>query len=301
MKKGLGLLLTLLLGSIAAAGCAGGSTPDDTGAVGTKQASGAASTLEQARKNGFVTVGFANETPYAYATPDGKLTGEAVEVARVILSRLGIKEMNGVLTEFSALIPGLNAKRFDIITAGMFITPERSKEVLFANPEYSIGQAVAVQKGNPAGLASYADIAANKDTKVAVMVGAIEEQYLLKSGVAKEQIVTVPDQPSVISALQAGRVQAATMTGPALQAMLDSAKDDKLERVLEFEQPTIDGKSVRGYGAAAFRPEDAEFVQAYNEELEKLKTSGELLELLKPFGFTEAELPGTAAASELAQ
>lgn len=258
-------------------------------------------TLEKAKKQGFVTVGFANENPYAYATPDGKLTGEAVEVARVVLKNLGINEMNGVLTEFGSLIPGLKAKRFDIITAGMFINPERSKEVAFANPEYSIGEAIAVKQGNPHKLHSYQDIAGSKEVKVAVMVGAIENDYLTKSGVAKGQIVTVPDQPSAISALQAGRVDAITMTGPSLQAMLESAKDSKIERVMDFKQPEVDGKSIRGYGAAAFRKEDSAFREAFNLELEKLKKSGQLLEILKPFGFTEQELPGDMTADQLSK
>jgi polar amino acid transport system substrate-binding protein len=281
-------------------GCASGSDGGQTNANG-ETPTNQENLLEKARKQGFVNVGFANENPYAYATPDGKLTGEAVEVARVILKNLGIKEMNGVLTEFGSLIPGLKAKRFDIITAGMFINPTRSKEVGFANPEYSIGEALAVEKGNPNKLMSYEDIAANKEIKVAVMVGAIEKEYLTKVGVPENQIVTVPDQPSAISALQAGRVQAVTMTGPALQAMLDSAKDDKLERVADFKQPVIDGKSVRGYGAAAFRKEDTAFIEAFNTELEKLKKSGELLEILKPFGFTEQELPGDMTAEQLAK
>src|SRR5690349_2959441 len=42
-------------------------------------------TLERAKKDGYIRVGFANEAPFAYATPDGKLTGEAPEVAKVIL------------------------------------------------------------------------------------------------------------------------------------------------------------------------------------------------------------------------
>ncbi|MFW5436427.1 ectoine/hydroxyectoine ABC transporter substrate-binding protein EhuB [Paenibacillus apiarius] len=257
--------------------------------------------LERANQQGFITVGFANEKPYAYATPDGKLTGEAVEVAREILKRMGINEMNGVLTEFGSLIPGLKAKRFDIITAGMFINPERSKEVAFANPEYSIGEALAVKKGNPAKLRSYKDIAGNKDVKVAVMVGAIEAEYLTKSGVAKEQIIIVPDQPSAISALQAGRVEAVTMTGPSLQAMLDSTKDDQLERVMDFKQPEIEGKNVRGYGAAAFRKEDTAFREAFNKELDSLQKSGKLLEILEPFGFTEQELPEDMTAEQLSQ
>jgi len=181
----------------------------------------------------------------------------------------------------------------------MFINPNRCAAVLFADPEYSIGEAIAVKKGNPLNLSSYAGIAQNKDVKVAVMTGAVEIGYLEDSGVPKEQIVQVPDQASAISALQADRVQVITMTGPALQAMLDSANDADIERVAEFEQPVIGGKSVRGYGATAFRQADAAFRQAYNAELQKLKDSGELLTILQQFGFTEQELPGDVTAVEL--
>lgn len=298
------LLLAACLGL--AVGCsnggdsAGGSDNGNSGTNGEK-AIASENTLEKAQRQGFVSVGFANETPYAYATPDGQLTGEAVEVARAVLNNLGIEEMDGVLTEFGSLIPGLQAKRFDIITAGMFIDETRSKEVAFANPEYSIGAAIAVTKGNPHDLHSYEDIKNNPEVKVAVMVGALEIDYLKGVGVPDNQIVTVPDQPSAISALQSNRVQAATMTGPALQAMLDSTKDPNLERVSDFEQPVIDGKSVRGYGAAAFRKEDTAFREAFNAELEKLKESGELLEILQQFGFTEDELPGDMTAEEAAK
>jgi len=130
------------------------------------------------------------------------------------------------------------------------------------------------------------------------MAGAIEYDYAVAVGVAKDQIVTVPDQPSALSALQAGRVDAITMTGPALQSMLDAAKDPKIERVMDFTQPVIDGKAVQGYGAAAFRQEDDDFREAYNTELENLKKSGELLEILKQFGFTEQEYPGDTTAEQ---
>lgn len=260
--------------------------------------SGGASTLERAKREGVVTVGFANEKPYAYTTPDGKLTGEAVEVARAVLKKMGIKEMEGVLTEFGSLIPGLKAKRFDMITAGMYIKPERCKEVAFANPEYSIGEALAVKKGNPLNLKSYEDIRDNPKARIGVMGGAIEMDYLKKVGVSKSQIVTVPDQPSAVSALQAGRVDAITMTGPALQAQLEGAGPN-IERVKDFTQPVIDGKETRGYGATAFRKEDKDFREAFNRELQKLKESGELLKILQKFGFTEQELPGDVTSEQL--
>jgi polar amino acid transport system substrate-binding protein len=298
MKKLFSLILTFVL-LLTAVGCGASGSPEENNGASPEKPEETA--LERAQREGYVTIGFANEKPYAYATPDGKVTGEAVEVARTILKELGINEMSPVLTEFGSLIPGLKAERFDMITAGMYITPERAKEVDFANPEYSIGEAIAVKKGNPLDVHSYKDIAANREIRVGVMGGAIENDYMIKSGVSKDQIVIVPDQPSAIDALRSDRVDVITMTGPSLQAMLESAKDENIERVMDFEQPVIDGKSIRGYGAATFRKEDSDFREAFNLELEKLKESGELLKILSEFGFTEQELPGDATAEELSQ
>src|SRR5262249_10285911 len=89
----------------------------------------AQTTLEKAPREGYISVGFAYEAPYGYATPDGKLTGESPEVVKAVLDKIGIPQVDGVLTEFGSLIPGLEAGRFDIIAAGMFITPKRCAQV----------------------------------------------------------------------------------------------------------------------------------------------------------------------------
>lgn len=292
MLKGSKLLFiaVIALGLIVLSGCGSATSGDSE-----------KSTLDLAKERGYVKIGFANEKPYAYQTPDGKLTGEAVEIARAVLKNLGIKEIRGELTEFRSLIPGLVAKRYDMITAGMFITPDRAKEVDFANPEYRIGEAIAVKKGNPLNLHSYKDIAAKLDAKIAVPGGAIEYDYLIQSGVKESQILTVPDMPAALAALKSGRADAITATGPSVQATLDTANDPNLERVMDFEQPVIDGESVQGYGATAFRKEDKAFREAFNQELKKLKDSGELLKIIEPFGFTEQELPGEITAEELSK
>lgn len=293
-------LALLLLPALLLSAC-GVNGNDTSGGSNGGNAEASKTTLEKAVEQGYITVGFAGENPYAYKNEEGELTGEAVEIARVILKRLGIAEMRGELTEFSALIGGLQAKRFDMITAGMFINPDRCAAVLFADPEYSIGEGLAVKTGNPLGLNSYAAIADNKEAKVAVMAGAVEIGYLEASGVTEDQMLIVPDQDAAISALQSGRADAMTMTGPALQSRLAEANDSSIERVMDFEQPIVDGESVRGYGATAFRMEDTSFRDAFNAELAKMKESGQLLEILQKFGFTEQELPGDMTAQQLCE
>ena len=256
-------------------------------------------TLERAREQGFVRVGFANEVPYAYAQPDGTLTGQAVEVARVIFERLGIPEMDGVVTEFGSLIPGLQARRFDVITAGMYITPVRCEQVLFADPEYSIGEGLIVNAGNPLSLTSYEDIAANPDVRVGTGIGWLEFDYMVAVGVDESQIVTFPDGPSGVAGLQSGRIDAFTGTGPTMTELVRVANDSNIELVADFQDPVVDGEAIRSYGAAAFHRDDADFRDAFNEELHALRESGELLEIISEFGFTEAELPGDMTAAEL--
>ena len=77
----------------------------------------------------------------------------------------------------------------------MFINPDRCSAVLFANPEYSIGEALAVKQGNPMELGSYEDIAKNEQAKVAVMTGAVEIGYMEKSGIPADRIVQVLTRP----------------------------------------------------------------------------------------------------------
>ncbi|MBS1253804.1 MAG: ABC transporter arginine-binding protein 1 [Anaerolineales bacterium] len=257
-------------------------------------------TFERAKRTGVVRVGFANENPYAYARPDGTLTGEAVEVARAVFKELGIEEMEGVLTQFGSLIPGLRAGRFDVITAGMYITPKRCEQVLFADPEYTIGEGMIVAAGNPLDLHSYEDVAANPDAKIGTGAGWLEYDYMTAVGVSEDQIVTFDDGPGGVAGLQAGQIDGFTGTSPTMRTLVETTGDPGLEVATGFQNPIIDGERIQAYGGAAFRLEDKDFREAFNAELTKLKDSGELLNIIGPFkGFGESELPGEMTAEEI--
>ena len=252
----------------------------------------AQSTLEKAREAGFIRIGFANEAPYGYATPDGKLTGEAPEVAKAVLAKMGIKEVDGVLTEFGSLIPGLQAGRFDIIAAGMFITPKRCEQVAFSEPSYGIGQAFLVKQGNPMSIEDYATIAGKEDLKLAVMAGAVEGGYAKKAGIGMNQLVVLPDQSSLVKAVQAGRADAAALTALSIADM--ASKNDGVEATAPFGE--VAGESVKGHGGFAFRKEDQELYEAFNAELKKFVGSPEHIALVTPFGFGEGYLPNKTTA-----
>ena len=203
--------------------------------------------LTSLQEKGQVKVGFANEKPYAYEE-DGELKGAAVDIAKTVFKNLGIDDVDGHLSDFQQLIPGLNAGKFDVITAGMAISPDRCSNVAFGEPELKYGEGLIVEAGNPMSLHSYKDIAANPDIKIAVMSGATEKEFLLAEGVDESQITMVPDIPASFSAVESGRVHATTGTEMTIKMALESSNQDQLHFVNDFEQPNIEG--VPSYGAA---------------------------------------------------
>jgi polar amino acid transport system substrate-binding protein len=254
----------------------------------------AQSTLEKAQEEGAIRVGFANEAPYGYATPSGELTGEAPAVAKEIFSRLGIDNVEGVLTEFGSLIPGLRAGRFDVIAAGMFITPERCEQIQFSEPSYGIGQAFLVPEGNPENLGDYSSIADNPDLKLAVLAGAVEAGYAEQAGIDQSQLMILPDQASLVSAVRSGRAHAAALTALSIGQMADA--NEGVESTEPFGE--VAGNSVVGHGGFGFRPDDTELYEAFNEELKKFVGTAEHIELTTPFGFGEGFQP-TKTTAEL--
>jgi len=251
------------------------------------------SVLERAREQGYITIGFANEAPYGFANEAGEVTGEAPEVARVVLAELGIPEIQGVVVPFGSLIPGLQANRFDIIAAGMFINPDRCSQVLFSDPDYCIPQAFGVAAGNPLGLNSYEDVAANSGASLGVLSGGVEEGYAENLGVASGQIQRFDEAPAMAEALQAGRVDAIAATSLSIRAQLDRLNDASLEMTDGFT-PVIDGVPELGCGGYAFRPSDTELHEEFNNVLVRMKQNNEIVPITEQFGFGDIEI-GAAA------
>lgn len=280
-------LFTVLLLAACGSGSSDDATTEDDSATDTEQSETTESEngsglLAELQESGTVVVGFANEKPYAYEE-DGELKGVAVDIARAVFKELGIENIEGHLADFGQLIPGLNAKKFHVITAGMAITPERCENAAFGEPEMIYGEGIVVQKGNPKNIYSYKDIAADPDIVVSIMAGATENEFVQQEGVDPSQIQSAPDIPATLSAVESGRADVTTATAATLQEALESLGSDNLELVMEFEQPDIEG--IPSYGAAAFHKDDDDLREAYNEVLYELKESGKILEFYEANGF----------------
>jgi polar amino acid transport system substrate-binding protein len=252
----------------------------------------AAGKLEQLRKQGFARIAIANEPPWTEVKADGKVTGAAPEVARAVFAKLGVPEIVASISEYGAMIPGLQARRFDAVAAGLFIKPERCKAVLFSQPDLCDAESFAVKKGNPMGFTSYADIAKSKTAKVGAPGGGTEERLALEAGVPRDRVIVVPDAQSGIKMLQSGRIDVYALPILSISDLLAKANDPNLEMYAPVKNTPV-------YCAgAAFRKGDEDLRDAYDKALAELKKSGEFAKIVEPFGFS-GEAPNLTSRKKL--
>lgn len=248
----------------------------------------AADKLEQLKEQGFARIAIANEPPFTSVTADGKVSGAAPDVAREVFKRLGVSDVVASISEYGAMIPGLQARRFDAVTAGLFMKPERCAAVVYSEPVLCDAEAFALKKGNPLNLKSYQDIAANPDAKIGAPGGGTEEKLALEAGVPRDRVIVVPDGPSGLKMLQDGRIDVYSLPVLSINALVTQANDPSLEVVA----PVV-GAPVYCDGAA-FRKGDEALRDAFDVELAKLKESGEFAKIIEPYGFSAAAAMSTS-------
>ncbi len=252
---------------------------DDTETTAGEGGGGEA--LAEMFPEGTVRIGLANEVPYGYEGEDGEPTGEAPELAKAILGELGIDNVEATVVDFGALISGLNAGQYDMIAAGMFITPDRAQEVIFSDPDYCGYTAFAVAEGNPLGLTDFQSIIDSEAT-LGVMGGAVEDDYAVDSGVPDGQISRFNDTASLFDALPAGRIDAVALTDATVATQ--TANLEGFESSEPFV-PVIDGEEQLGCGAFAF--DDQEFRDIFNEKLKEFQEEDRVHPIIEEFGFSQ--------------
>ena len=245
------------------------------------------STLQKAVDDGKITVGFAGEAPYSFEE-GGELQGASVSLAKAVFKELGVDDVEGVNTEFGSLIPGLNADRFDAISAGMSILPDRCEQAAFGDPEFMYTTALMTKKGKLDGMKNMDDVK-KKGLKLATMTGAIENTvYAKKLGIKTQEVGTPQDG---MDAVTTGRADVFALTAISLNWMAKNNKDAGVEVSDSFVQE-IDGVPQVGAGATVFRTDDDELRDEWNKGLEKIVSDEKsYLDAVGDYGFTKEERP----------
>jgi polar amino acid transport system substrate-binding protein len=150
--------------------------------------------------------------PLQFVDERGQLQGMRVELGNEVAKRLGLTP-EYIRIEFSAMIPGLAAKRWDMINTGIFFTEERSK-LMYMVPYEQAAVSFLAARGNPLGISKIQDLAGKR---VSVELGGIEErrtrevsEILVKEGLRPVEVRTFNNFAEAFQALRAGQADAAT-------------------------------------------------------------------------------------------
>jgi polar amino acid transport system substrate-binding protein len=215
----------------------------------------------------------ANFPPFAFVDKTGKPDGFDIAVVDWIAKENGLKVEHKPM-DWDGIIPSLNAKKIDMIASGMSITDARKEQVNFSLPYWEIVQ-VFVTKAD----SSVTPEDAMKDgNKIGVQRGTTEakwiEDNLIKKQGKKFELVYYDSAPLAIEDVINGRIVAAAMDdAPAKDAV---NKKKAIKTIGGFGMP--DEKF--GY---AFRKEDTELLNKFNEGLKKIMASPTWTELVKKY------------------
>ncbi|WP_058973355.1 arginine ABC transporter substrate-binding protein [Type-D symbiont of Plautia stali] len=210
------------------------------------------------------TLRFATEAsypPFEFVDSDNKIQGFDVDLANALC-----KEIDATCTftnqAFDSLIPSLKFRRFDAVMAGMDITPEREKQVLFSKPYYDNSAIFIAQKGK------LADVAALKGKRVGVQNGTTHQKYLSD----KHSDITVVPYDSYQNAvldLKNGRIDAVFGDTAVVNEWL------KQNANLAPLGEKVTDKDYFGTGLGiAVRQGNTDLQGKFNTALEKIKADG---------------------------
>ena len=130
------------------------------------------STLESVLQNGTLRVGVSLFTPWTLKK-DGKLTGFEIDVANQLAKDLGV-QLELKEYDWEAIIPALLAKKIDVISAGMVITPQRALKVSFSQPYANSGIGLATNMTLTKQFQSLGDLN-HQDVTIGVVAGTVSE------------------------------------------------------------------------------------------------------------------------------
>jgi polar amino acid transport system substrate-binding protein len=241
--------------------------------------------LARAKAGETLRIGFANEVPWAYPGTDNQPLGFVNAYTLAVLHKMGFDKIEPVVTEWGGLIPGLKAKRFDIVTGGMYILKERCNNVAFSDPMGEFGDAFIVPRGNPRHIETYRDIA-SRNLVFVTGAGYNQIKVARKEGIADNNIMQVPGPTEILAAVRAGRADAGGVT---YFTALNLAK--KVGGV-EVTDPGKLPEWTRNWVGIAFRKGDTAFRDAFNKAQAAYLGTDEMLAVVKKYGYTRKQLPG---------
>ncbi|MEU8825775.1 ABC transporter substrate-binding protein [Streptomyces sp. NPDC048636] len=192
--------------------------------------------------------------PFEMFAGNNKLTGLEIDLGHALGQRLGVP-FEFSQQPFDGLLPGLQAKKYDVLMAGLFDTKKREKTIDFVTYARS-GSAVMVAKGNPEDIKTLAGLCGSQ---AAAQTGAQQIALLEKqsrdcttSGKKAVVIKTFPQFSDALLALKTGKAD--TVLGDLPAVRYSAEKDGSVEVVTDPAAPSGYGAEAMGIGLPKDEP-----------------------------------------------
>ncbi|WP_206956161.1 transporter substrate-binding domain-containing protein [Trinickia acidisoli] len=235
--------------------------------------------LQTVKSNGVLRVGLEGTyPPFDYRNSAGNLEGFDVDVAKAVAARLGVKAQF-IATEWSGIIAGLQAGKFDVIVNQVTITPQRQQILDFSQP-YTFSAAQLIQRANDKReFKSLAEFTGDK--KIGVTLGTNYDQ--MARAVSGINVQTYPGAPEKLRDLATGRI--------------DATLDDRLMLpyiIKTSNLPLRSGAILKGGEqemGIPFRKGNPQFEKAINDALSAMKQDGTLKKISMHWFGTDVTQP----------
>jgi polar amino acid transport system substrate-binding protein len=175
--------------------------------------------------------------PLQFVDSSGELQGMRIELGAAIARRLCLKP-EYLRMEFSAMIPGLQIGRWDMINTGIFWTEQRAGTMQMVNYELQ-AISISVPRANPLGIGKADDLAGRS---VGVEIGGFEEsklrelnESLVRRGLRPVTIRTFDNFAAAFQAMSAGQTDATVSIDPTAA---EYAREGGVDRVVSGLYPT---------------------------------------------------------------
>lgn len=233
-----------------------------------------ADVIKDIQAAGVLKVGMAESPPWQSPNPaSGEYEGFNVDLAKRVAEIMGVT-LEIVPATWSTLIPGLEAKQFDIALVNFFATPERALVVNFTEPYSTYGFHIVVNADSK--VQSLADLN-SPDVTFVGMSGTVEESYpkeLYPNATVRG--VVANDVATWIGEVAAGQADAAFLDPGTFRLL--KAKNPNLEgrlRVLNTEDQLVKPVGL----SYAVRPEDTHLLEFLNTFINDVVRNGQHITL----------------------
>ncbi|AZE64588.1 transporter substrate-binding domain-containing protein [Pseudomonas synxantha] len=153
-----------------------------------------AGALDDAVRRGVLKVGTTpNYVPFEMLDRQGRIIGFEIDLLHAMSRALGV-QLELVAVPYKELVPGLMAKKFDLIGSGMTVTQERNLKLNFSDSFIVVGQTVLLHPRLAGAVSSIEDLNQNGYRVVAIegTTGQAAARRFL--GAARLSSVTTPEE-----------------------------------------------------------------------------------------------------------